>query len=637
MDYRVTFQPSGKRGNVSDGTTLLDAARDFGVDIENICGGKKTCGKCRVIIEDGADGLSSLTEEEKKELSVDDINAGYRLACCAEVHSSCWVVVPEESRGGEQVIRKAAAELDIELDPPVRKYFVKLDEATLHDSEGDLERLLKALNEQHGLKEPGIDFCTLAELQDTVRRGRWEVTVTVLNGTEIIRVESGECPGTYGLAVDIGTTTVAGYLTDLKTGDVLATESMMNPQVSYGEDVMSRITYAMQEDGGLEKLSAKIVGGLNEIATNATRQVGLNINDISEVTIVGNTAMHHIWLKLNPSYIGMAPFPPALHRSFDLRAREVGMETHPSTNVHVLPIEAGFVGADNVGVLLTVQPYEKEEMQLIIDIGTNGEIVLGNRERLISASCATGPALEGAHIRYGMRAAPGAIERMRIEPDSLDVQYEVIGDEKPRGICGSGIIEAVAELFKTGVVLKTGNFNKTLENPRVRKGEDGYEFVFARADETAIGSDIVMNQKDIRSFQLAKGALQSGSRILMNNLGVEELDRVVLAGAFGSYIDREASMVVGLYPDCDLTRVEAVGNAAGDGARIALLNRARREEAGRVARSVEYIELTIDPLFEKEFMRAMHFPHMDWDLYPHVKHILDEIPEPPSKKAQRGK
>jgi uncharacterized 2Fe-2S/4Fe-4S cluster protein (DUF4445 family) len=350
------------------------------------------------------------------------------------------------------------------------------------------------------------------------------------------------------------------------------------------------------------------------------------------MVVVGNTAMHHIFLGIDPQPLGLSPFPPAIHHSLDMKARDLGIKIHPAANVHTLPIEAGFVGADNVGVLISEVPYEKEEMALIIDIGTNGELVLGNKRRLISCSCATGPALEGAHLRFGMRAAPGAIERVRIDPKTFDVKYKVIGREKwsheclpgeiqAQGICGSGIIEALAELFKSKVLEKSGRFSGSAPSPRMRKGEKGYEFVIARAEETNLGQDITISVSDIRAVQLAKAALHAGAKVMMKIMGLERLEKVILAGAFGSSLDRERAMVLGMFPDCDLENVLSVGNAAGDGARLALLNRRKRAEADQVARQVEYIELTTYPEFTDEFIMAMDIPHSK-DTFPHLENTL---------------
>ena len=645
--YRVIFQPSGRRGEVEEGKTLLEAAQALGVDIEALCGNKKVCGKCKVRIEEGyfeKDGMASgmshlspLTEAEKKHIKPED-GPGIRLACTAEVYGDVKVFVPERSRAGKQVVRKAAKELSIALDPAVKKYNVELVPPTLHDmTTGDYERVLKFLEEDYGLKDLSFDFIVLRDLQDVLRKGQWKATVTVWMDKEIIKAEPGFSEACYGLAVDVGTTTCVGYLSDLNTGRVVNTESMMNPQVPYGEDVMSRITYAMSNPEGLETMQKAIIDGLNEIIERVVSEVrkdgpnpGFAIDDL---TIVFNTAMHHIFLGFNPEYIGRSPFIPAVQNSLNIKARDLGLRINPAAYVHVLPLEAGFVGADNVGVLIAEEPYNQDEMVLIIDIGTNGELLLGNRDKVCSTSCATGPAFEGAQIKFGMRAAPGAIEKVQIDPATREPLYKVIGKadwhtqiEKvnAKGICGSGIIEVVAEMFKAGIIDKSGRFVMDLGTPRVRKDADGKpEYVLAWAEETSIGTDITITQADVRALQLAKGALYTGAKLMMKKLGIIKLDRVVLAGAFGSHIDREASLTLGMFPDCPIEKVYAVGNAAGDGARMALLNRSKRQEANDRARWVEFLEIATDPAFEKEFMQAMHIPHMK-DKFPNLKELLEK-------------
>ncbi len=632
----VIFQPSGRRGKINSGVTLREAARELGVEIESICGGKGTCGKCKVVIHEGffekygidsrLSNLSPLTDSEKKHLKDDEIASNYRLACASRVGGDVLIYVPEESMGGGQVIRKAAGEVDVALNPAVKKYYVELKPAALEDPEGDLERLLQELENAHGLKNLSMDYPAAREMPDALRRGGWKATVTVWQGREITWIEPGYSPRRLGLAVDIGTTTVVGYLTDLETGEVVGVESMMNPQVPFGEDVMSRITYSMTHPEGLAEMHKAIIKGLNQIIAKVAEKATVKPTDILELTVVGNTCMHHLFLNINPEYLGLSPFPPAMHGSMDIKARDLGLRVNPGANAHVLPIEAGFVGADNMGVIVATEPHKQDKVLLIIDIGTNGEIVLGNRERLLSTSCATGPAFEGAQIKFGMRAAPGAIERVRIDSETKEVAYKVIGDAQARGICGSGIIEAVAEMFKAGIIKKNGNFNPEVKTDRLRRDEKGqYEFVLTWAKDTAIDKDITVTLGDIRAIQLAKGALYTGCKILMKRYGVETVDRVILAGAFGSYIDKEASMVLGMFPDCDLEKVVAVGNAAGDGARIALLDKDVRLEANKVARRIKYVELTVDRDFQQEFMMAMHFPHMR-DEFPHIKKILEKIP-----------
>jgi uncharacterized 2Fe-2S/4Fe-4S cluster protein (DUF4445 family) len=642
--YQVIFQPSGRRGEILEGKTILEASRELGVEIESLCGETRGCGKCKVKLEKGffeREGITSLpenlspwTEEEGKFIDEMDRAEGYRLGCAAQIKGPVLIFVPEESRAGKQVVRKAATERVIHLKPAVSLHSVELSPPTLDDTLGDFERLKKAVCEKYNLSSLSIDYPALLKLPAALRKENWKVTVVLWMEKEILDIKPGNVDDAYGLALDIGTTTVAGYLCSLRSGRVLATESMMNPQVTFGEDVMSRITYAMTHDDGFERVHRSIIDGLNGLIRTIADGCGLSPDDILELTVVGNTAMHHFFLKIPLEYLGVAPFPPAIHRSVDVKARDLGLRVHPCANVHVLPIEAGFVGADNVGVLIAEEPYNRDEMALIIDIGTNGELVLGNRRLMVSSSCATGPALEGAHIKFGMRAAPGAIERIRIHPETFKVNFKVIGQTEwhadlkianAKGICGSGIIDAIGELYRTGMIDKSGRMKKELPTPRLRLSDGKPEFVIAWKDETSIGKDITITQQDVRNVQLAKGALYTGAKLMMKKLGVERLDKVILAGAFGSYIDPEEAMILGMFPDCDLKKIYAVGNAAGDGARIALLNRDKRAEADEIAGKVEYLELTVEGNFQKEFMEAMQFPHMK-DSFPHLKGIVpDEI------------
>jgi uncharacterized 2Fe-2S/4Fe-4S cluster protein (DUF4445 family)/NADPH-dependent glutamate synthase beta subunit-like oxidoreductase len=1138
----VIFQPSGCRGYINKGKTLKEASIALGVDIEGVCGEKAICGTCKVKVEEGEfekygikstrDHLSPMGPSERKFFNLQQEQDGYRLACQTQILGDVVIFVPEESRMGKQVVRKAATARPIKLKPAVKKYYVELTKATLDDTLGDWERLKNELNKRFKLRNLTIDYQVLLDLQNAVRNGDWKVTVSVWQGKEIIKVEAGLMEKGYGLAVDVGTSTVAGYLCDLTDGTVVVTASMMNPQVVYGEDVMSRISFTMTNPEGLEILSKAILDGLNGIVAEVAATAGIKRQDIIDMSIVGNTCMHHIFLNIDPKYIGRSPFPPSLHHSLDIKARDFGIKmppevetgdkggyppcqvecpagvnaqdflyliaqgkfidalelvrlafpfagvcgrvcTHPcetvcerkeideslsiralhrfvadyelrkgrgkatpiektkeeriaiigsgpsglacsydlirrgysvtvfeaapeiggmmrygipeyrlprqildneialieelgveiKTNVtvksledifeqgykaiflatgawtsqklgipgedtedviyaldflrkvncgervelqntvavigggsvaidaarlslrlgtkevhliclestdltlkdrmpaqdleieqaeeegviihpclgikkivtkegkvlgletvicrsvidsegrfapefaegsapfipadtvivaigqrpvetdfaevdkepsgtikvdettletnikgvfaggdvvsgpaniisataagkeaaisielylagmdlkesrptplkaieeipkegvekeerkvvpvlepakrigfaevelgfdeqmatqesmrclhcgiyaqkeiseiaearelgikispgayvHVLPIEAGFVGADNVGVLIAEEPYKKDEIQLVIDIGTNGELILGNRERLISASCATGPAFEGAELKYGMRAAPGAIEKIEIDKYTKEVRFKVIDEERwntemeveeigAKGICGSGIIDAIPQLFLAGIIDKTGRFKKDIPSPRLRETDGQLEFVIAWTTETSIGQDIVVCQDDIRAIQLGKGAMYAGSKILMRTLGVDKPDKVILAGAFGSYIDKQSAAVLGMFPDCEPDKVYSVGNAAGDGARMALLNIDKRREADKFARQVEYIELTVAPEFQTTFVQSMWIPHMKDD-FPNLRHILAE-------------
>jgi uncharacterized 2Fe-2S/4Fe-4S cluster protein (DUF4445 family) len=677
----VIFQPSGRRGEVPKGINLIEASRLLGVDIEALCGEKKVCGKCIIRIEEGnfekygvVSGMMNTSawqpEVESKFINAENQAKGFRLGCVARVEGDLLVFVPEESRAGKQVVSKAARDIKIDWDPAVRLYYVQVIKPTFEDCLGDFERICKALSREYGLPETlEVDIQTLRKLPVALRDGNYCVTVSVWNDKEVIRVQPGRVEHAYGIAIDVGTTTVAGYLCDLTNKDVINTASMMNPQCKYGEDVMARITFHMTTPDGLQRMSDDIIEGVNELIAKAVAEthpplkkvkkkkgeegpdefveapeegktyLRIKTEDVEDITIGFNTAMHHIFLGLDPQFVGMAPFPPVIHHSMDIRARDLGIKVNPSAYMFVLPNEAGFVGADNVGVLICEEPYKSDDIQLIIDIGTNGELVLGNRHKLISSSCATGPALEGAQLSFGMRAAPGAIERIDIEPGTLEVNYKVIGRDawrkfsephemKAKGICGSGILDVLAELYSSGVITKTGVFNKKLlkDHPRFRKNADTGqpEFILAFKEESSIDKDIVITQKDIRQIQLAKGALYAGCKLMVKRMGVEKVDRVKIAGAFGTHVDRTKALVMGLFPDCEIEKIEGVGNAAGDGCRAALLNVKKRSEANWCSRNVEYIELTVEPTFEKDFMEAMQLPHMT-DAFPHLEGVV--LPE----------
>jgi uncharacterized 2Fe-2S/4Fe-4S cluster protein (DUF4445 family) len=416
---KIIFQPSGRRGEVKKGQSIIEASRELGVDIETLCGEKKICGKCKVRIEEGYfqkfgihsshKNLSPWVEGEEKFINEDQKKEGYRLGCCAQIQGDVLIFVPEESRAGKQVVSKAARDIHIDHNPAVKLYYIEVNPPSFEDPTGDFERIFRELRTQFGLDNLAIDFHALRELPNVLRQGKWKITASVWMDKEIIRVRPGKVENHFGMAIDIGTTTVAGYLCNLATMEVIDTQSLMNPQCKYGEDVMSRITYHIMNQDGLLKMSDDIIKGLNTIIEEAIRSaipLCLTAEDIEDVTIVGNTAMHHILLQLNPQHMGVSPFTPVVHHGLDIKARDLGIRINSGAYVHLLPIEAGFVGADNVGVLIAEEPYNKEEIQLIIDIGTNGELVLGNKDKLISSSCATGPALEGAQLQCGMRAAP---------------------------------------------------------------------------------------------------------------------------------------------------------------------------------------------------------------------------------------
>ncbi len=696
--HTVILQPSGRRGQVDEGTSVRAAARELGVEIESICAENATCGKCMVLVEEGRfekynidskrDHLSPMSAEERaylmrrpKLLKDKGWEIGQvRLSCQCKVLGDVLINVPEESRGNKQIVRKSARERAIEIKPSIRKYYVSLSPPNLERPIADWERLAKGLETSMGLVRRGeenlprwfeltIDYQCLRTLSSTLREAKWSVTVSVWQDREVIEVQPGYVEDSYGAAVDIGSTTVALYLCNLRTGELLAAESEMNPQIVYGEDVMSRIQYSIEHKDGLEKLHKAVIATLNKLlkqavksaneklletlgsdtserGTRSTQPVIIKAEDVLEMVLVGNSTMHHLLLNLHPKHLGLSPFVPAIHSSIDVKARELGLQINSSGNIHVLPTIASFVGADTSAMILAEEPHKQDENWLLIDVGTNAELILGNRRRLVCTSTPTGPALEGAHVEYGMRAAPGAIERVQIDEKTLEPKYKVIGVEgwntdhgefkgHVKGICGSAIIDSVAELFRVGIVDSRGKFKKDLTSNRIRAGENGWEYVIAWAEETSIGRDIPMTQQDVRQIQLAKAALFVAARTLLKRSGLQSPDKIILAGGFGSYIDKEKAMLIGLIPDCELDKVYAVGNAAGDGARIALLNVEKRTEIDSVTRRVERFELPTDPEFQNQFMLATSFPHMS-EPFEHIAHLIpNRVPDPMAKNFMK--
>ncbi|MBS7640847.1 MAG: ASKHA domain-containing protein [Candidatus Bathyarchaeia archaeon] len=637
MEFKVIFQPEGKRVKCPPNVTVLEAAKAVGVDITAVCGGLGRCGKCRVIIETGGESLNPVTEAERNFLSDTEISMGYRLACQVLVKSDLVVRIPEESRTGRQRLLVEGIEVPVKLEPYVRKYFVEIPKPSLLDLRSDVERLLDTLREKYGLDDLVIEPFVLQELPSALREADWKATVVIWNNRFIISVEPGDTTNRiFGCAVDIGTTKIAGYLLSLNSGLLLAVDSLMNPQSAYGEDVISRITYASKGAKELNTLQKTVVEGINKILESLMDKTGVRSDEIYEMTVVGNTAMHHIFLGINPKYVALAPYPPVIRGSVNVKARDVGVKINPNGNVHMLPVIGGFVGADAVAVILATKLYEADDICMALDIGTNTEVILGNKELLMAASCASGPAFEGAHIKYGMRAATGAIENIKIDPETLEVEYKTIDDVKPRGICGSAIIDAIAEMLKAGIIDFSGAFNREIKSPRLRLSENGFEFVVAWSDETAIGKDITVTQKDIREIQLAKAAIHAGCMILMRKMGVRELDinALFLAGAFGTYINPESARIIGMYPEIPLNRVHVVGNAAGTGARMCLVSKSMRRKVEEIHKTVKYVELAAEPDFQTEFLNSQFLPYADFSRYPEtismLKRLGRNVREPPS-------
>ena len=643
----VLFTPSGRQGTVPRDITVLDAARQLGVDLDSICGGRGICGRCQVrvgstkAIPRDETRLSKPGPTELKYKGRRPLETEHRLGCAARVLGDIVIDVPPESQVHRQVVRKRPEVVDIEVDPVVRLYYVEVAEPGLGDAGSDVKRLMEALEVDWSLAELEITAALLPDLQQGLLDGKSSVTVAVHDGSDITAVWPGFHDRSFGVAFDVGSTTIAGHLCDLLSGEVVASHGEMNPQIRFGEDVMSRVSYAMMNDGGAAELTAAVRGALNSAVGALCDQVDIDRTDVLEVALVGNPIMHHLVLGLDPTPLGSAPFALVTDESVRLGATDIGIEANGGARVYVLPCIAGHVGADAAGAMLSEGPQLGDDIQLLVDVGTNAEIVLGNSTRLLAASSPTGPAFEGAQISSGQRATPGAIERVRIDPKTLEPRIKVVGgsfwsDEEGfedeiaatpvTGICGSGIIEAIAELFLAGVILSDGTI---ADLPTERVVEDARTFSFRLWDEPSIN----VTQADVRAIQLAKAALYAGARLLMDHFGTDTVDQVRLAGAFGNHIDPMHAMVLGMIPDCALDSVSGAGNAAGTGAMMALLSQEARDTVEDLVHNVEKIETATEPRFQEHFVAAIAIPHESAP-YPHLGKAID-LPSPPAPDPKR--
>jgi len=618
----VLFEPEGKKVSVSAGTTIFDAAKDAGVGVRSECGGKGLCGKCRVIVKDSK-ALSDLTEIERRFLQTSEVESGYRLACQARILNDVKVIIPPESRVMFRKIQVVGMERPVRLNPAVKKFHITLPMPTLSDIRPDHDRLLDTLSSVMKIdnSEMEMDYEIYKRLPDIIRNSSFDVTVTIWDNRRIISVEPGNTSNElFGFAVDIGTSKIVGYLVNLTTGEVLDVESVENPQIMYGEDIMSRITFAIAKPENLEILQKLVVDEINKIINEACRKTGISPQRIYEVVVVGNTAMHHFLLGIQPKYVALSPYVPAVKKQINVKAKELHVNINSFGIVTVLPIVAGFVGADAVADVLATGIHESDVLSLLVDIGTNTEVFLGNSEDLLSCSCASGPAFEGMHIKHGMKAVTGAIERVSIS-SNFEVKYKTVGDTRPTGLCGSAMIDAIAEMFKRGIINDKGSFNLQIKTSRLRKSDGEVEFVIAWGHETATGKDITLTQHDIREIQLAKAAIFTGCSILMKrkNVDEEKIDRVLVAGAFGNYINPESAKVLGLLPDVPIKKIKFVGNTAIAGAKMALTSKEARKEANKISKKIRYLELAACPDFKEEFLNAIFIPHKNLNRFPSVR------------------
>lgn len=628
----VVFTPSGKRGDFPVGTPLLQAARALGVDVDSVCGGRGICGRCQVNpsygdfskfkVKSRPENISDVNAVEERYRSKRKMKEGRRLGCSSFIQGDLVVDVPEESQVHKQVVRKRAEVRNIEIDPVVKLHYVEVAEPDMHHPSGDLERLESALQEQWNITIDDVDLPVLHNLQKALRQGEWHVTVAVRNGHRLVYAWPGFHDKAFGCAIDVGSTTMSVHLTDLMTGEVVNSVGAMNPQIRFGEDLMSRVSYVMMNPGGDAEMTAAVRETLGFLIVQAATEASMDPNDILEMTLVGNPIMHHLILGIDPTELGWAPFALATNQPLRVWATELDLKgkVNPGARAYFLPCVAGHVGADAAAVTLAEGPQFREEVTLVVDVGTNAEIILGNKDRLLACSSPTGPALEGAQISSGQRAAPGAIERVRVDPDTLEPRFKVIGsdlwsdddgfDESTKrigvtGICGSGIIEVLAEMFLAGLITEDGIIDGAMAERTDRVVAEGrtFSYILSRGEP-----EIRVTQADVRAIQLAKAALYAGAQLLVDKFG-KPVERVVLAGAFGSHIDAKYAMVLGLIPDCPLDMVASVGNAAGTGARIALLNKHARDEIKEIVRGIEKIETAVEPKFQDHFVGAMAFPH----------------------------
>ncbi len=655
---KVVFTPSGKRGHFPQETPVLEAARALGVDIDSVCGGRAICGRCQVLCAEGefskheivshADNLSSFTKTEERWERVKKISLnGRRLSCQAKLLGDVVIDVPPDSQVHKQVVRKGADLLDIELDPVVRLHFVQVEEPDMHSPTGDVQRLKLALEKEWQLTGLTIEPSLLPVLQTVLREGDWQVTAAVTEDNKIIAVWPGLKEQVLGIAIDVGSTTIAAHLCDLLSGDVLASSGIMNPQIRFGEDLMSRVSYVMMNPGGEVEMTKVVREAINTLVASTTEEIEAETTDVLAMTLVANPVMHHLLLGINPVELGGAPFALATDEPVLCNASTFDFNTHQNAQVYVLPCIAGHVGADTAGVILAERPDMMSEMTLLVDVGTNAEIVLGNNERILACSSPTGPAFEGAQISGGQRAAPGAIERVRIDPVTLEPKFSIIGSETwsddpafeeqtkelgVTGICGSGIIEVVAEMFLAGIIDTNGVITSTHASQSNRLIENDRTYSYLLHDGEV---KIVITQNDVRQIQLAKAALYAGVRLLMDRLEIEQVDRIRLAGAFGSHIDVKYAMILGLIPDCNLANVSSAGNAAGSGARMALLNRSTRTDIESLVNRVEKIETAVEQKFQDHFVEAMGIPHKTAQ-FPKLSEEV-KLPEPTATVSGGGR
>jgi uncharacterized 2Fe-2S/4Fe-4S cluster protein (DUF4445 family) len=651
-DPLVLFMPSGKRGRFPVGTPVLEAARKLGVYVESVCGGRATCGRCQVEVQEGNfakhkivssnDHITARGAKEERYDRVRGLPEGRRLSCSAEILGDLVIDVPQDTVVNAQVVRKAATDRVIERNAAVQLCYVEIEEPDMHKPLGDLDRLKLMIEKDWGFKNLLVAPHLIPQVQSILRKGNWGVTAAIHRDMDssrpfIVALYPGLKNEAYGIACDIGSTTIAMHLVSLLSGRIVGSTGTSNPQIRFGEDLMSRVSYVMMNPDGREAMTIAVREAVNGLIGKVCEEGGADRTDILDMVFVANPIMHHLFLGIDPTELGQAPFALAVSGALQYWAHEIDISVNRGARVYMLPCIAGHVGADAAGATLSEGPYRQDKMMLLVDVGTNAEIVLGNRQRVVAASSPTGPAFEGAEISSGQRAAPGAIERVRIDPVTLEPKYRVIGVDKwsdedgfeedaastgVTGICGSAIIEVVAEMYLSGIISEDGVVDGAMAEKSPRIIPNGRTFSYMLRDGE---QRITVTQNDVRAIQLAKAALYAGIKLLMEKQGVEKVDMIRFAGAFGSFIDPKYAMVLGLIPDCDLNDVKAVGNAAGTGALMALLNRDHRREIEKMVSKIEKIETALEPHFQQLFIDAMAMPNKV-DAFPELAKVVT-LPE----------
>ena len=638
----IDIEPISRRLFYTEDETFYELLSNSGIRIRSLCGGKGTCGKCKILIQEGNNFLNHPTNAEMKYLTQSEIRENWRLACQCRIEKTqiqsvkthrppqLRIFLPKDIIGEDFKILTSGKSKNINLNPNVRKIFVEITKPNLENPVPDIERILLSLSsikDKKGIfSDASFEIDTIRKIPLALREDQHRISLTLYNNKQFIDCEAGnKTEDCFGIAFDIGTTTLVGYLVNLHNGTIYSIASALNPQTAYGEDVISRIAYTKDNPEGLVKLNSILMESLNSIIKETCTNAKVSASQIYEATIVGNSVMHHLFLNINPTYIGLSPYVPALKSDLNIKAKDVNLKISKSGYVYILPVIAGFVGADTMGVIISSEIDKEQELTLAIDVGTNGELVIGNKDILFTGSCAAGSALEGAHIQHGMRAAAGAIDTLKIDPNDFSVEYTTINNKEPIGICGSGIIDAAAEMLRAKLLTRSGNFNKEfIDHERIVKEEKNVKFILVNKDDTPIKRHITISQSDVRELQMAKGAFLSGARLILNHLNRVnnsnlEIKQILLAGAFGNYINKSNAKFIGMIPDIPDEKLFQIGNAAGIGAQDCLLNVDLRKKARKLQEKIQYVEIAVEKDFQKEFASAMYFPHLNMNLFPSLK------------------